>query len=86
LPGGTEITPPAYIPFGIGPRACIGMKLAQMEAKLVLAHVMYHYRFQITRAEQKFPNLTIRAAITLSPADGVWVRVEKRRKPTAHYV
>eukprot|EP01102_Stenamoeba_stenopodia_P017991 TRINITY_DN6539_c0_g1_i1.p1 TRINITY_DN6539_c0_g1~~TRINITY_DN6539_c0_g1_i1.p1 ORF type:complete len:549 (+),score=134.74 TRINITY_DN6539_c0_g1_i1:160-1806(+) len=59
--GGTEITPPAYIPFGIGPRACVGMKLAQMEAKLVLASIVYNYRFELSRSEQRLPNLTIRA-------------------------
>jgi len=63
------------------------MKLAQMEAKLVLASLVYNYAFELSRSEQRMPNnLNIRAGLTLSPAEGVWVNVTKRRKPTAHHV
>lgn len=32
----------AYFPFGVGPRSCLGMFLAQIETRLVLATVLQH--------------------------------------------
>ena len=38
--------PLSFMPFGAGPRNCIGMKLAELEIKTVLAFLLRHYRFQ----------------------------------------
>jgi cytochrome P450 len=40
---GQQIPPGAYFPFGGGPRTCIGMPLAQMEARIILASVLQKF-------------------------------------------
>ncbi|XP_054161795.1 cytochrome P450 3A8-like, partial [Oppia nitens] len=45
MPGNLNHHPYAYLPFGAGPRACIGRRLALMELKMAVQHAVYNYRF-----------------------------------------
>jgi len=64
----------AYYPFGGGPRHCIGMRFARMEAKLAIAALAQRYRFEAVTE----PPLDLAMRITLSPTDPVEVRVHER--------
>ena len=57
----------AYLPFGAGPRFCIGMHFAMMEGPIVLATLLRRFRFEID------PSLTIVEDdfATLRPKHGV---------------
>lgn len=68
----------AYIPFGGGPRNCIGTGFAMMEGVLVLAACLQKYRFEVPEeggAGRQFPNP--KPMITLRP-DEVVVKLSKR--------
>ena len=67
-------TPPfAYVPFGGGPRACIGAAFGQAEARLVIAYLLKTFTFEFT-------GHPIRAYMgaTLEPRPGVKMRVKRR--------
>lgn len=41
-----KLVPYTYLPFGTGPRNCVGMRFAYQEIKLCLARVITHFRFR----------------------------------------
>mgnify|MGYP000867984585 CR=1 FL=1 len=63
-----------YMPFGAGPRICIGMKFAYMEAVAILATLIRDLRFLPNPAHTVEPNIRI----TLRPERGMPLFVEAR--------
>ena len=45
----------AYLPFGVGPRVCIGAQFALTEAVLALAKIVANYRIEITSRQPIIP-------------------------------
>jgi len=70
---GRKTPPYSYIPFGGGPRACIGGAFGQAEARVVLKRLLQTHQFEFT-------NHTIHAHMgaTLEPRPGVRLKVIKR--------
>jgi cytochrome P450 len=64
----------AYIPFGGGPRGCIGNQFAMLEAALIIATVAQRYRIEL------LPDQAIRPEplITLRPMPGIRATLSKR--------
>lgn len=59
---GQKVPRGAYFPFGAGPRICIGMPLAEMELRLVLASVLQHATPQVLPdwPVEPLPRVTLR--------------------------
>ena len=59
----------AYLPFGEGPRHCIGKRLALLEAKMTLVALLKDLHFEKNKDTEIPLDLTI--GITMSPRNGV---------------
>ena len=56
-----------YMPFGAGPRICIGMSFAMIEATAILATLLRHARFAAVPGHEPTPI----ARVTLIPSGGM---------------
>ena len=64
----------AYVPFGGGPRICIGIHFAMMELLVILTVVAQRYKVVV--AEQDRHQMV--AHLTMTPKFGVKVRLQPR--------
>ena len=69
-----DIRPGTYIPFGLGPRLCVGAAFATVEASLILASLVRRYDFSIEQPELVKPA----ARLTTRPAREIMCRVARR--------
>lgn len=73
LDGARETIPRfAYIPFGAGPRTCIGAAFAMQEASIVLATLLRHFRMELLPGHPIWPL----QRVGLRPRNGLPMRVE----------
>ncbi len=77
--GGLDQPQCAYIPFGQGPRICIGAAFAMQEAMLILATLTRRYRFEPAPGPDPEPT----SRLTIRSLDGISLRVWKR-PPVKH--
>lgn len=63
----------AYLPFGDGPRICIGSSFALQEAVIILATLLARFRFRPIAGRDPKPVMIL----TLRPEGGVWLTAEE---------
>ncbi len=72
-------TPPfAYVPFGGGPRACIGAAFGQAEARIVMTRLLQTFSFEPVNPHQIHAHM----GATLEPRPGVMMKIS-HRTPTS---
>ena len=62
----------AYLPFGDGPRICIGASFALQEAVIILATLLSRFKFTPVAGRKPEPVMIL----TLRPEGGVWLNAE----------
>ena len=61
-----------YLPFGAGPRFCVGAELAKMEITLALLKLLNEFNFELSR------EVIVDPAVTLRPKNGIYMNVTLR--------
>ncbi|ESW60669.1 MAG: cytochrome P450 [Rhodobacter sp. CACIA14H1] len=63
----------AFLPFGDGPRICIGANFALQEAVIILSTLLARFRFTAIPGKAPKPVMIL----TLRPEGGVWLRIDR---------
>jgi cytochrome P450 len=65
----------SYLPFGAGPRQCIGMGFAIIEAQMLLARITQRFRLELVPGHNVEPE----PVVTLRPRTGIRMRLRRQR-------
>jgi len=68
--------PWSYMPFGAGPRICIGQHFAMLEMKIALSMLLQNFRFALAPGHETF---MLSRAVTLQTPPGFKIAIYKRR-------
>jgi cytochrome P450 len=59
-----------YLPFGAGPRVCVGANFAMMQAQIILATLVARFHFEPGPKRPPVPTMLM----TVRPDNGVWLK------------
>ena len=67
----------SYMPFGEGPRNCIGMRFALINFKFGLATIIKNFKVELDTSKTKIPFKYNPKSPALAPTDGFWIKFAK---------
>jgi len=73
-----KIIPGTYMPFGVGPRNCIGSRFALMEVKAVIYYLLLRFTFEPNKDSQ-IPIKLKKTMIVMTSEKGVHVTMKLRK-------
>lgn len=67
----------SFLPFGVGPRECPGIRFSLLETKICLAKLLMTYQFSMDYEKTEFPIKISPAKFMMTPENGVFVKFNK---------
>jgi cytochrome P450 family 9 len=72
-----KITPYTFVPFGAGPRKCIGYRFALLEIKVLFFYLLS--KFEVVPTEKtQIPVKLSKKSLNMTPEEGLWVELKRR--------
>lgn len=68
--------PVAFMPFGVGPRNCLGKRFALMEVKICLTRILREYSIRLSDRTES--NFELKDTLVILQPKAVYVKIEKR--------
>ncbi|EAT44915.1 AAEL003748-PA [Aedes aegypti] len=72
-----QLNPAAYMPFGVGPRNCIGSRFALMSAKMILLRLLRSFRVEVCPKTDTTLQLS-KTKMNMTLEKGHWVYLKRR--------
>ncbi|KOC61106.1 Cytochrome P450 9e2 [Habropoda laboriosa] len=73
----SNVVPYTYLPFGAGPRKCIGDRFAMMETKILMVQLLHKFILKPIEKTQ-IPMVFQKNTFIPTPEKGFWIGLEKR--------
>ncbi|KAK5641877.1 hypothetical protein RI129_010424 [Pyrocoelia pectoralis] len=75
----SKIIPYTYLPFGMGPRSCIGNRFALLETKILFFTLLSKFNISVTN-KTDIPLTLCQKQFNLAASNGIWVGFHSRQK------
>ncbi|KAK0166843.1 hypothetical protein PV327_004323 [Microctonus hyperodae] len=65
-----------YLPFGSGPKSCVGMRIAIMQMKAALATLLKNYSIEVDEKTKEPVGIHRLSGFTATPSNEIWLRIK----------
>ena len=78
---GKSIIDMPYLPFGDGPRSCIGQRMAKMFIKVAIYSILQKYYVEL---DDRHIGNELKFSVTLQPVDGIHLKFKEKYEKTVY--